>query len=98
MRLCPTIGNEDALRVYVCDTEGISGIRDPQHFRLMPISLLFGASETDVVSSCRNVRRVQAAEGGFRGSFEFVFRRSDAVYLAAGDRSLCCHDGDTREM
>ena len=88
----------DALIVYVCDTESISGINRFRKYRLMPMSLLLGASETDVVSSCRNVRRVQTAEGCFRGSFEFVFRRSDAVYLAAGDRSLCCHDGDTREM
>ena len=73
MRLCPTIGNEDALRVYVCDTEGISGIRDPQHFRLMPISLLFGASETDVVSSCRDVRGV----GGQSASYEFRLRSGE---------------------
>ena len=42
----------------MCDTEGISGINTPDFFRLMPMSLLLGASETDVVSSCRNVRGV----------------------------------------
>ena len=45
------------------DTEGISGIDTPDFFRLMPMSLLLGASETDVVSSCRNVRGVGQADG-----------------------------------
>ena len=44
--------------MYLCDTESISGINSSRLFRLMPISLLLGASETDVVSSCRNVRGV----------------------------------------
>lgn len=26
VELCPNVGNVDALRVYLCDTEGISGI------------------------------------------------------------------------
>ena len=47
----------------MCDTEGISGIDTPDFFRLMPMSLLLGASETDVVSSCRNVRGVGQVEG-----------------------------------
>ena len=48
----------DALIVYVCDTESISGINRFRKYRLMPMSLLLGASETDVVSSCRDVRGV----------------------------------------
>mgnify|MGYP003456457294 CR=1 FL=1 len=42
----------------MCDTEGISGINCSAYFWLMPISLLLGASEAEVVSSCRNVRGV----------------------------------------
>ena len=52
----------DALIVYVCDTESISGINRFRKYRLMPMSLLLGASETDVVSSCRDVRGVVVKE------------------------------------
>ena len=66
----------------------------------MPISLLFGASETDVVSSCRNVRRVQIFRAVPREVYverslmyasmrsrQKSIERSDAVYLAAGNRN-----------
>ena len=56
--LCPNISNVYALCVYTFDTEGISRIKPLHILRLIPISLLLDASETDVVSSCRNVREV----------------------------------------
>ena len=63
----------DALIVYVCDTESISGINRFRKYRLMPMSLLLGASETDVVSSCRDVRGV----GGQSASYEFRLRSGE---------------------
>ena len=56
--LCPNISNVYALCVYMFDTEGISRIKSLHISRLIPISLLLDASETDVVSSCRDVRGV----------------------------------------
>ena len=54
--LCLNFRLFDALRVYIVDTESISGIIKFRKFRLMPISLPLGTSETFVVSSCRDVR------------------------------------------
>ena len=56
VELCPDIGIVDALGVYVCDTEGISGIKSPAFFRSMPMPLLSDASEVEVVPFCRDVR------------------------------------------
>ena len=63
MRLCPAIRYFNALSVYLFYTEGISGIKYSAFYRLMPMSLLLGASETDVVSSCRDVRGVGVKSG-----------------------------------
>ena len=72
MRLCQGVGYLNALGVYFIDTESISGINNSHknsvgaavstQNRFMPISLLLGASETDVVSSCRDVRGVRGKE------------------------------------
>ena len=77
----------DALIVYVCDTESISGINRFRKYRLMPMSLLLGASETDVVSSCRDVRGVVACHLSSLLSRARYAERCDAGCITVGYRS-----------
>ena len=67
--LCLNFRLFDALRVYIVDTESISRIIKFRKFRLMPISLPLGTSETFVVSSCRDVRGELALKGVVRSAW-----------------------------